>query len=478
MKVALIEPKPFFNSYYFWKKLPLLGTLILGTILKNRGHEVKVFKENIIPAYNEKNDELHPFLREADVVGFTAITPTAKRAYEIARAIKRQFPEKKVIFGGSHPSALPDEALQYGDNVVIGEAENVIVDLVEGRINDGIIRGPQVDINDVPPLDLSILEGFRIKRGKIDMKFAPIMASRGCPYDCKFCSVTRMFGRKYKVKDADIVMEEVMMRYSEGFRKAFFYDDNFAAIPSKTKELLEKLIKANLDFSWSSQFRIEVARDREMLELLKRAKCTTLFIGVESINPEALKELNKHENAEEVKSGIKTLLDYGFHVHSMFILGSDSDTEESMEETIRYSKESKTSTAQFSILFPIPGTRLYDELKEKNRLFIQDWNYYDGSHVVFLPKNVTPIKLQRKFFHSYKYFYNKNILFWLMSRVGFMLWKWHNRLYMKYIRFFTRKLKREGILKEGILTLKGLLTSNVPRALPKLKSYKHLENYF
>ncbi len=448
MNVVLVEPKPYFNSYYFWRKLPLLGNLIIGTILENRGHRVKVFKENILPVYNEKNDELHPAIKEADVVGFTAITHTAKRAYQIADAIRRKYPSKKIIFGGSHVSALPNEALQHGDQVVVGEAEYVINDVIEGSINEKIVVDQRnIDINDIPVLDLTMLQGFRFRNGKINMKFAPIMASRGCPYDCNFCSVTRMFGRRYKVKDPDMVMEEVLRRYSEGFRHAFFYDDNFAAIPSKTKVFLEKLAKADLRFTWSSQFRIEVAKDREMLELLKAAKCTTLFVGVESINPEALKDFNKRESVEEVKNGIKTLLDWGFHVHSMFILGADSDTVSTMKETINFSKKSKTSTAQFSILFPIPGTKLYNDLTKNERIFINDWNLYDGSHVLFVPKNVTPSELQKLFFRAYKRFYNKNLLYWGVSRLGFFLWKLHNRKYLKYIKQFPRG-QFKGKIKE------------------------------
>jgi len=440
MKFALIEPKPQFNSYFFFRKFPLLGNLILGTILKNAGHEVKVFKENFLPVYNEKNDELHPAVKEADVVGFTTITHTARRAYQIADAIKRQFPKKKVIFGGSHPSALPEEALEHGDQVVVGEGEYVALDVFETENNDKIVHGPSVNINDVPPIDLTLLQGYRFRNGKINMRHAPIMASRGCPYDCNFCSVTRMFGRKYKVKDAEYIMEEIMLRYGEGFRHAFFYDDNFAAIPGK----------------------IEVAKDKEMLELLRRAGCTTLYVGVESINPDTLKEYNKKETVNDVKNGIAALLDNGFYVHSMFILGADSDNAKTTEETIRFSKASNSSTAQYSILFPIPGTRLYDKMKEENRIFIDDWNYYDGSHSVIIPKHLTPIELQRKFFHGFKYFYRKNILYFIVSQVGFFLWKMHNQKYLKYIRYFSRRLNKDYVVKKIVATLKDINVKMFP----------------
>ncbi len=472
MKIALIEPKPPINVYFFLTKLPLLGNLFLGTILDKKGHEVKVFKEEIISTYNEKIDELHPFLREADVVGITAITHTAQRAYTIADAIKRQFPYKKVIMGGPHPSALPDEALQHADQVVVYEGEYVVLDVFEGRNTEKIVYGPRVNINDVPPINLKILQGYGYKKKKINMTYAPLMASRGCPYDCIFCSVTKMFGRRYRIKEADLVMEEVMMRYNEGFRHGFFYDDNFAANHAKTKIFLEKLIRADLDFGWSSQFSVQVAKDKELVQMLKRAKCTTMFIGVESINPEALKDYHKSQTVESIKNATDTLVNAGIKLHSMFILGADSDNEDTIEETIRFSKSSGSATTQFSILFPIPGTELYDQMKEQNRIFINDWRYYDGSHCVILPKNISPLKLQKKLIHGYRYFFSSKITHWLASRIGFFVWKILNKKYMKYLRYFTRKLKREGVIENGILTIKGLKTESIPRILPEIPSRK------
>ena len=138
MRVAFIEPKPAFNAYYFLGKLPLLGNLYMGTILKQAGHEVRVLKESLRKAYYERTDKLAPFVSAADVVGITAVTQTAKRAYRIADAIKRYSPATRVIMGGTHPSALPEEALEHADQVVVGEGENIIRDLVEGRISESI----------------------------------------------------------------------------------------------------------------------------------------------------------------------------------------------------------------------------------------------------------------------------------------------------------------------------------------------------
>ncbi len=468
MKIALIEPRPPINVYFFLTNLPLLGPVFLGTILKQAGHEVKVFKEDITSVYNPKTDELHPYLHEADAIGLTAITHTANRAYQIADAIRRKYPDKKIILGGNHPSALPGEALDHADHVVVSEGEYVVKDVFEGNIKDKIIHGPRVNIDDVPPLDLSLLQGYKRKGDRLKMKHAPIMASRGCPHDCIFCSVTQMFGRKYRIKDPDLVMEEVKMRYNEGYRHLFFYDDNFAANHEKTKIFLDKLIRAGLtDLKWSSQFSVHVAKDKELVQLLKRANCRTLFIGVESINPEALKDYHKSQSVKTIKESVSTLNKAGLKVHSMFILGADSDNADTIEKTIQFSRDSRSSTVQFSILFPIPGTQLYDMMKEQNRIYINDWDYYDGSHSVILPKNISPIKLQKKLIHGYRYFYSRTIVHWLASRIGFFVWKLLNTKYMKYIRYITRMLRKEGIIKDGIRTFKGFRTETLPRSLNK-----------
>ncbi|HVP19155.1 MAG TPA: radical SAM protein [Spirochaetia bacterium] len=438
MKIALVEPRPPFNTYYFFKKLPLLGGLFLGAILKEVGHEVRVFKEDFGPVLREKNGWLHPYLAAADAVGITAITHTANRAYRIADAVRAASPRTRIIMGGAHPSALPDEALQHADQVVTGEGESVVRDVFEGRRRERIVPGPRVDIDTVPMVDLSLLQGVRARRGKPDLPIAPMMASRGCPYDCVFCSVTKMFGRRYRVRNSDLVLEEVLRRHGEGFRWGFFYDDNFAASPEKTKIFLEKLIRADIDFSWNSQFSVHVARDRELLRLLKRAGCARLFIGVESFNPAALRDYGKSQTVEVVRSSIETIISEGLAVHSMFILGADSDDEDAIDTTIRFSRESGSRTAQFSILFPIPGTELYTRMVEQKRILVDTWDYFDGSHAVLRPRLISPYRLQQKLIHAYKYFYGARPLHWLVSRVGFLLWKAGNRGYLRFLRGFSK----------------------------------------
>jgi radical SAM superfamily enzyme YgiQ (UPF0313 family) len=232
-------------------------------------------------------------------------------------------------------------------------------------------------------------------------------------------------------------MEEVRLRCTEGFRLGFFYDDNFAANPEKTKVLLEKMIRSELDFRWSSQFSIHVARDPELLRLLKRAGCVTLFIGVESINPAALREYRKSQTVHLIRQSIRRILQEGLQVHSMFILGADSDDEAAIDETIRFSRSSGSNTAQFSILFPIPGTELYRQLKAQGRILVDDWNYYDGSHSVFRPRRISPARLQGKLLEAYRSFYRASSpLLGALAGVGSLAWKWINRRYLRLLRRF------------------------------------------
>jgi radical SAM superfamily enzyme YgiQ (UPF0313 family) len=445
MKIALIEPHPPFNTYFFLKKLPLLGNLFLGAILKAAGHEVKVFKEDLTPVYRKKDGWLHPFVREADAVGITAITHTANRAYSIADAIRACFPGKPIFMGGNHPSALPEEALLHADQVVTGEGENVVREVFEGRRREPIVVGSRVDIDNVPIVDLSLLEGYRHHNGRIAP--APLMASRGCPHSCVFCSVTSMFGRDYRIRNADLVLEEVLRRHREGFRWGFFYDDNFAAVPAKTKAFLEKLILANIDFSWGGQFTVRAAQDRELLRLLKRAGCTTMFIGVESINADALREYGKSQTVQLIRESTEAIVAEGLRVHSMFVLGADSDDEKSIDKTILFSRESRSSTAQFSILFPIPGTELYRKMREQKRIFVDNWDYFDGSHAVFLTHRISPYRLQQKLLQAYMHFYSRKPLYWLASRVGFLLWKSWNHGYLRFLKRLSRDANMKPSMK-------------------------------
>ncbi|MCM8789557.1 MAG: cobalamin-dependent protein, partial [Candidatus Omnitrophica bacterium] len=219
MKIVFIEPRAQEANVYSKLSMPLLGPVYLGTILKKRGHEVEIYNEDIMaPDYTNL---------QADLVGISILTSTATRGYEIARKL----PREKVIIGGVHASLLPDEAIQYASQVVVGEAEEVIVDVVEGKLKEPVVYGRAVeDLDILPEPDFSLIKGYSC----LPM-IMPISTSRGCPFDCSFCSVTKIFGRKYRFRSPDKILKEMSSRKA---RSVFMWDDKFTANPVRTRELL------------------------------------------------------------------------------------------------------------------------------------------------------------------------------------------------------------------------------------------------
>jgi len=420
-KVVFIEPRSSFNSYGYYR-FPLMGSLFLGTILKEARDDVLIFRDSVRSVYDQSKEWLHEAITRADVVAISAMTSTANRAYQIADAIRKAAPKIRIIMGGSHITYMPAEASQHADLVVKGEGEEIILEAVNNRNLTGIVQGPPVaDLNKYPIPDLSILS-----EKKRPPRQAPISTSRGCPYDCVFCTVSSTFGRKCRFRDPEIVLEEMSMRQSEGYKKIFFYDDNFAINKERTKMLLEGILRRGLKIKWSAEARTDITKDKELLELMSRANCKFMLIGLESVNPEALASYNKKQGVEDVKNCVSRLHEHGIKVHGMFVLGSDADDSNTIWDTVKFCHEMKVDTAQFSILHPLPGSRLYDILESENRIFSKDWSLYDGAHVVFSPKRMTPWELQEKFVWAYKRFYSlkKNPLYFFVSR--YVMKKWYN----------------------------------------------------
>ena len=399
--VAFVEPRGSFNAYGYFR-LPLMGSLVLGTMLKEAGHDVSVLRDSVVSVCDKGKEKLHERLVQADVVAISVMTSTADRAYQIADAIRSVAPRIKIIMGGPHATYMSEEALEHSDLVVKGEGEGVILDAVNQKNMTGIVQGAPVEnLDEIPFPDLSILKD----QGR-PPRSTPISTSRGCPYDCIFCTVSSTFGRKYRFRDPKNVLEEIRMRVSQGHREFFFYDDNFAANRSGTKELLEGMAQLDVKIKWSAEARTNIARDEELLKLMSRANCHRMLIGLESINPRTLEQYNKGQTVEDVKRCITRLHDHNIGVHGMFALGSDDDDAETIRDTVKFCHKMKLDSVQFAILHPLPGSRLYDILDSENRIFTKNWSLYDGTHVVFRPGKLQPLELQEKFFWAWKKFYS------------------------------------------------------------------------
>ncbi len=405
--IALIEPQAPGYHVYSFVSLPRLGLPALGTILRDLGHHVRIYCQGL------STFRLRDVL-EADLVGISTTTSIAPEAYRLADACRAH--GKPVLIGGVHATFRPTEALEHADCCLVGEAESVIGEVVEQmlagtqphgvasacfRLPDRTVRAGKVcrvaDLDSLPFPDLSLIQGWR--PGAI----TPIMTSRGCPFDCTFCAVAPMFGRRYRFRSSGLVLEELRQRKPS---TAFFYDDNFAADRRRTTEILEGMMRLPRPVRWMAQVRADIAEDRELVALMKASHCERLFIGYESISPEALESYNKHLRPEQVLESVRVLHEHNIKVHGMFVLGADADDESSIRRTVRFALQHALDSVQFMILTPLPGTRQFELLERAKRIFVRDWSLYDGHHVVFLPLKMTAAALQNEASKAHKRFYS------------------------------------------------------------------------
>ena len=388
MKILLISPTvdavKRTNSVLM---MPQLALYILEG-LTPPGHEVKIIEE----------ETLHVDLeQECDLVGISCMTANAPRAYELCREFKKR--GKTVVIGGVHPTILPDEALQNADCVVVGEAEGVWETLLKDFQYNNLKRryhNPLPDLGKYVPKDFSKI----IRKGHFNI--FPIMTTRGCPYNCDFCCVTNLYGKKIR----HVPVENIVRDIQESGAKSFmFLDDNIIGNPKYAKELF-KAIKP-LKVNWVGQASVSLlVKDDELMQLAVDSGCKALFFGVESVSEEQLKTMRKAiKDIEHLESALKKIRKMGILFHASMVFGFDNDTKDTFDETVRFLIKNKVSTVSFNVLTPYPGTKIYEDLKKENRLTTTDWRYYDHNTVVFKPTNMTPYELQIGKVNARKKFY-------------------------------------------------------------------------
>ena len=437
MKIVFIEPRATEANVYSKISIPLLGPVYLGTILKNRGHEVEVYNEDILaPDYASL---------KADLIGISILTPTAKRGYEIAK----RFPKEKVIMGGVHASLLPQEALQFARQVVVGEAEDVIADIVEGKRTEPIVYGKPVENLDVlPNPNFSLIKGF-----KSFPRIMPISTSRGCPFDCSFCSVTKMFGREYRFRSAENIIKEMKSRNTKQF---FICDDNFAAHPKRTRVLLNLMLKNKIN-DWTCQVRCDAAKDNKLLDLMAEAGCKVVCVGFESVNPMTLEAYQKKQTLEEIVAAIRSFHKRKIRIHGMFVLGSEDDSKATVWETLKFAIRQKIDTIQMMILTPFPETKVYEALEAQKRIFTRDWSLYDGQHIVFNPKLLSAKELQLSVVRAYTKFYSLYRSFSLLLNLRLRNAMFHFMGYVIVREWIKRNRKMFWLLQTSPSRAKGLI---------------------
>ncbi len=412
-KLILIEPKAP-NLHIFTRfPLPRLGTIILATIAQQKGWEASVFVE-------EQGAIDWEEVATADLVGVSTVTSTAPRAYAIAERVRRL--GIPVVLGGPHVTYMPEEAASHADYVMLGEAESSfplflgamlgkraleevpkLAFLKEGTLQRTTAGSAPVVLDDIPFPDFSLVKGKQRSIGR--KRIIPVQTSRGCPYNCSFCSVTGMFGRKYRFRSTENVVAE-LRRYDSPSNFVFFYDDNFAANPRRTRELLEAMCAERFKFRWSTQVRADITKDGDLVRLMRRAGCHTVFVGFETVNPASLEATGKHQTVREMEEATRVFRRHRINVHGMFILGLDDDTFASVKATVAFAKKHRLASAQFLILTPLPGSECFEQLRSEGRIAFTDWSLYDAHHVVFQPRGFSLWELQMAQIWAHRHFYS------------------------------------------------------------------------
>jgi len=341
---------------------------------------------------------------KTDLAALSVRTSCADRAYAISDLLRDR--GIKTVLGGIHPTVLPDESKKHADAVVIGEAETVWQQVCQDFQNDTLkpfYKGENSpDLRNLPNPKRHLL---RFPNRAL-LNFPTIQTGRGCPHNCTFCSVKKVYGGTYRKRPVEDIIQELRLIWnSKPFYSKmlssmqdwllFFLDDNLFANSQYAKELLIRL--RPFKKKWYSQAPISVAKDNELLKLAKQSGCLLLSIGFESVVQDSISSVNKTLNKTDFYyDAVKKIHDAGISVAASFVLGFDGDDASVFEKTLRFAIDSGVDLASFHILTPYPGTPFFNQIIKENRLLepYGKWQKFDTQHVVFKPKKMNPDELQ------------------------------------------------------------------------------------
>jgi radical SAM superfamily enzyme YgiQ (UPF0313 family) len=437
-KLVFVEPSSTHLHIYSRVTIPRLGSVLLGTIMRAKGYDVRVYIEDI-------HDVDMSEVLSADVVAISAITSTAPQSYRLADTVRAA--GRIAVLGGTHVSFLPEEGLQHADFVIRGEGEFAFQELVDALqagsgfekiqnlsylVDGRVVSNPErakianLDVNPIP--DYRLITGW--KPGGV----ISVATSRGCPFSCTFCSVPGMYGHAFRTHSIGRVLEE--LESHRGNMYTFFADDIFTANKKRVKELLRGMIDRDLTPEWGAQVRTETVDDPELLQLMRDSNCFNVYVGFESINPRTLKLFQKKQDVAKIERSIERFHAHKIRIHGMFVVGSDEDDVETLDATAEFALKHDIDSIQFMILTPIPGSPDWDGIYAKGEKYVlsQNWSFYDGHHVVHQPRRMSPYELQIGAINAMEKFYS-----W--RGIAQKLWK--RDKYYALIRYFGKKMIKD-----------------------------------
>jgi radical SAM superfamily enzyme YgiQ (UPF0313 family) len=456
MKILFIQPPP-----REIKKedivVPPLGIAYIAAVLERKGHAVEIidgFAEGLgFQILDERIKQASP-----DIVGITGMTPVIDNAFNTAKIARKR--AQYIALGGPHVSVVKQKLFEQTKDVdfaVQGEADHSFellinalenstdISRVPGLITRDFQNPPTALIRDIdalpfPARHLLPNEKYRyiLSRGKVTTVFT----SRGCPYHCVFCDKA-VFGSQWRARSAENVLRELEIIVREfGIRSIIFYDDLFTIRKDRVQEICRGIIERKLDIEWKCEGRVNLV-DAESLGWMKKAGCTMIAYGVESGNQKGLDYLNKGTKVEQIKQAFDDTRQAGIKPMGYFVLGIPVETYDEELKTIDFAKEIKASYAQFSVLSPTPGTKLYDDAVSKGWYREVDArNPMDKDLIrpAIINENWDEIKLNNILREAHKRFYLRPWYIWqrtkevksmndflMKARAGFRMLLWYLR---------------------------------------------------
>jgi len=370
-------------------------------------------EKHTIHFIDERFEDIN-FEEECDIVGITSTTYFATRAYDIADEFRKR--GKTVVIGGYHPSALPEEAKEHTDSVVIGEAEELWPQLLEDFENNRL-KPFYCQIEKVNPKNIPAPKRDIAKK---KLWVARVQATRGCPYNCSFCSIPKVQGNQLRKRDIDEVIDEIK---SLPQKFIIFSDASLTIDVDYTKQLFRRMIGLKKKFCCCGNVDV-LAKDEELLELSKKAGCIAWYVGFESFNQDILNKIGKTTNkVEDYKTAVEKIHLYKMAVVGSFISGFDEETPESFNKLLDSINDLKIEVIEYNYLTPFPGTPLYDKLVKEGRIISRDWERYWEGEVVFRPERMTPEELHN----------NCQLVFWKIIPIRY---SWNRLLRSMKLGFY------------------------------------------
>ena len=382
-----------------------------------------------------------PFDSDADLIAIGTMGHTIFRGLEIANEFKKR--NKTIVMGGYMASMAAKEAIKHVDSVLIGDGEIAYPRMLNdfertGKLNQ-IYEDPIYNLDTLPIPRYSLL----IEKPIGDM--LPVQAGRGCQFNCSFCSIACLYKGKYLFRPVHEVMRDIKVIKELGFNRFFLIDDNIASNPKYLEELCKEITP--LKMKWASQCTLQLAGNPELLSMVTKSGCDLMSFGVESINQESLNEVNKSWiKASDHAKNLKVLSQAGIAVSTEMIIGTDSDTSQTIKDTLQFINDNRIPLPRFYILLPIPGSELFSQIKKEGRLLTENFKEYDGSKCVHYPKKINPDVLNDQF-----WWLNRNVFSFksIVHRTLFNKYLWKNPktlMLMVYVNLHYRKYIRRKIV--------------------------------